>query len=83
MIANQTAVAKPKPTHFKVSCFSLYTEDEERLDRLVTARKKREPKASKSSLVREALRLLEEHERRLLEQHEQGIHEARKGEAHA
>lgn len=48
--------AKPKPTHYKVVCISLYTEDIERLDALVAELKRRgHTKANKSQLIRAAL----------------------------
>ena len=48
--------AKPKPTHYKIVCISLYTEDIERLEALVADLKKRgHTKANKSALIRYAL----------------------------
>lgn len=48
--------AKPRPTHYKVICISLYNEDIERLDGLVRELKRRgHSKANKSQVIREAL----------------------------
>jgi len=48
--------AKPKPTHYKIVCISLYTEDISRLEGLVAQLKKRgHTKANKSALIRYAL----------------------------
>ncbi len=48
--------AKPKPTHYKIVCISLYSEDIERLNELVAELKRRgHTKASKSGLIRYAL----------------------------
>ena len=45
-----------KPTHYKICCISLYTEDIERLERMVAELKKRgHTKANKSQLIRAAL----------------------------
>jgi hypothetical protein len=50
------AAAKPKPTHYKIVCISLYTEDIERLEALVADLKKRgHTKANKSAVIRYAL----------------------------
>jgi hypothetical protein len=50
------AAAKPKPTHYKIVCISLYTEDIERLESLVAELKKRgHTKANKSAVIRYAL----------------------------
>jgi hypothetical protein len=47
---------KPKPTHYKIVCISLYNEDIERLEQLVGELKKRgHTKANKSALIRFAL----------------------------
>ena len=47
---------KPRPTHYKLVCISLYTEDIERLDSLVAQLKRRgHTKANKSQVIREAL----------------------------
>ena len=47
---------KPKPTHYKVVCISLYTEDIQRLEALVKALKGRgHTKANKSQVIRAAL----------------------------
>ena len=47
---------KPKPTHYKIVCISLYTEDIERLEALVADLKSRgHTKANKSALIRYAL----------------------------
>ncbi|MEE2756103.1 MAG: hypothetical protein VYA30_05560 [Myxococcota bacterium] len=49
-----------KPTHYKVVSISLYTEDIERLNELVKELKSRgHSRASKSMLIREALRQLD------------------------
>ncbi len=51
--------AKPsaeRPTHYKVICISMYTDDLERLDEMVEALKARGlTKASRSALIRHAL----------------------------
>jgi hypothetical protein len=48
--------AKAKPTHYKIVCISLYTEDIERLETLVAELKRRgHTKANKSALIRYAL----------------------------
>ena len=50
------ATQKPKPTHYKIVCISLYTEDIERLESLVAELKKRgHTKANKSAVIRYAL----------------------------
>jgi hypothetical protein len=50
------APARPRPTHYKVVCISLYNEDIERLDGLVAELKRRgHSKANKSQVIREAL----------------------------
>jgi hypothetical protein len=47
---------KPKPTHYKIVCISLYTEDIERLEALVAELKRRgHTKANKSAVIRFAL----------------------------
>jgi hypothetical protein len=47
---------KAKPTHYKVVCISLYTEDIEHLESLVAELKRRgHTKANKSQLIRAAL----------------------------
>jgi hypothetical protein len=52
----RAAEAKPKPTHYKIVCISLYTEDIERLEKLVAGLKKRgHTKANKSAVIRYAL----------------------------
>jgi len=52
----QTQPAAKKPQHYKVVSISLYTEDIERLDRLVLELKARgHHKASKSQLIRQAI----------------------------
>jgi hypothetical protein len=54
--ASAAAPAKPKPTHYKIVCISLYTEDIEKLEALVAELKKRgHTKANKSALIRYAL----------------------------
>jgi hypothetical protein len=51
-----SAADKPKPTHYKIVCISLYTEDIERLEALVAELKKRgHTKANKSAVIRYAL----------------------------
>jgi hypothetical protein len=46
----------PKPTHYKIVCISLYTDDIERLERMVETLKGRgHTKANKSQLIRAAL----------------------------
>jgi hypothetical protein len=48
--------ARPRPTHYKVVCISLYNEDIERLESLVAELKRRgHSKANKSQVIREAL----------------------------
>ncbi len=50
------AAAKPKPTHYKIVCISLYTEDIDRLEGLVAELKRRgHTKANKSAIIRYAL----------------------------
>lgn len=50
----------PKPTHYKIVCISLYTEDLERLEGLTkTLRLRGVRRVSKSQVVRQALALLE------------------------
>lgn len=50
------AAQKAKPTHYKIVCISLYTEDIERLETLVAELKKRgHTKANKSAIIRFAL----------------------------
>lgn len=47
---------KERPTHYKVICISMYTNDLERLDGMVEALKKRGlTKANRSALIRAAL----------------------------
>ena len=47
---------KPKPSHYKIVCISLYVEDIERLDTLVAELKRRgHTKANKSQVIRAAL----------------------------
>jgi hypothetical protein len=47
---------KPKPTHYKIVCISLYNEDIERLEKLVQELKRRgHTKANKSQVIRAAL----------------------------
>ena len=51
---------KPKPTHYKVVCISLYTQDIESLEAKVAELKRRgHTKANKSQLIRIALRQLD------------------------
>jgi hypothetical protein len=52
----RAASAKPKPTHYKIVCISLYTEDIARLEAMVAELKKRgHTKANKSAVIRYAL----------------------------
>jgi hypothetical protein len=52
--------AKPKPTHYKVVCISLYTRDIENLEATVAELKRRGyTKANKSQLIRIALSQLD------------------------
>jgi hypothetical protein len=57
----ETSAASPqprreKPTHYKVVCISLYTEDIEQLETLVAELKRRgHTKANKSQVIRAAL----------------------------
>lgn len=54
--APPAAEKPPKPTHYKIVCISLYTEDIERLEALVADLKKRgHTKANKSAVIRYAL----------------------------
>jgi hypothetical protein len=47
---------KPKPTHYKVICISMYTKDIENLNAMVAELKRRgHTKANKSQLIRMAL----------------------------
>ena len=51
---------KAKPTHYKVVCISLYTQDIENLEAKVAELKRRgHTKANKSQLIRQALRMLD------------------------
>jgi hypothetical protein len=51
---------KVKPTHYKVVCISLYTNDIENLEETVAELKRRgHTKANKSQLIRQALRQLD------------------------
>lgn len=53
---DDAARGKDKPTHYKVVCISLYTEDIERLEEMVAELKRRgHTKANKSQLIRAAL----------------------------
>ncbi len=46
----------PKPTHYKVICISMYTDDIDKLDEMVDALKARGlTKANRSALIRHAL----------------------------
>jgi len=50
------AQAAPKPTHYKVICISMYTDDLKKLDAMVDDLKARGlTKASRSALIRHAL----------------------------
>jgi len=58
--ARKPAKQKEKPTHYKVVCISLYTQDIENLEATVAELKRRgHTKANKSQLIRQALRLLD------------------------
>ena len=47
---------KPKPTHYKVICISMYTDDMRRLDAMVDALKRKGwHRANRSALIRHAL----------------------------
>lgn len=49
-------MARAKPTHYKIVCISLYTDDIARLEQMVAELKKRgHTKANKSQLIRAAL----------------------------
>jgi hypothetical protein len=51
---------KPRPTHYKVICISMYTKDLDRLDELVDELKSRGiTKANRSALIRAALEQLD------------------------
>lgn len=55
-LALTAAAKKPRPTHYKIVCISLYTDDIERLERMVGTLKGRgHTKANKSQLIRAAL----------------------------
>jgi hypothetical protein len=52
--------AAEKPSHYKVICISMYTEDLSELDRMVDTLKARGlTKASRSALIRHALELVD------------------------
>jgi hypothetical protein len=52
----RAAPAKVKPTHYKIVCISLYTEDIARLEEMVAELKRRgHTKANKSAVIRFAL----------------------------
>jgi hypothetical protein len=54
--AKKPETKKEKPTHYKIVCISLYTEDIERLEKLVTELKSRgHTKANRSQVIRAAL----------------------------
>ncbi len=56
----QKRTKKEKPTHYKVVCISLYTQDIENLEATVAELKRRgHTKANKSQLIRQALRQLD------------------------
>lgn len=58
--AKPVARASEKPTHYKVICISMYTEDLEKLDGMVEELKKRGlTKANRSALIRHALSLVD------------------------
>ena len=53
---SSSTATRPKPTHYKIVCISLYTEDIQRLEALVAELKRRgHSKANKSQLIRAAL----------------------------
>ena len=53
---NQTSAKPAKPSHYKVICISMYTEDLRRLDGMVESLKARGlTKANRSALIRYAL----------------------------
>ena len=55
-LASVAADAKPKPTHYRIVCISLYNEDIQRLETMVAELKRRgHTKANKSQLIRAAL----------------------------
>lgn len=55
-----TKTSADRPTHYKVICISMYTDDLERLDRMVDALKARGmTKANRSALIRYALGTIE------------------------
>ena len=59
-VRREAADAKPKPTHYKVVCISLYTRDIENLEATVAELKRRGyTKANKSQLIRMALSQLD------------------------
>ena len=54
--ARVRAAEKPRPTHYKICCISLYTEDIARLEAMVAELKRRgHTKANKSQIIRAAL----------------------------
>jgi len=56
----RTQPARPRPTHYKVVCISLYTKDIEALESTVAELKRRGyTKANKSQLIRYALAQLD------------------------
>lgn len=56
----QVAAAKPKPTHYKVICISMYTDALSRLDEMVSELKARGyTKANRSALIRHALAVVD------------------------
>jgi hypothetical protein len=58
--ASPAPPARPKPTHYKVVCISLYTRDIENLEATVAELKRRgHTKANKSQLIRYALSQLD------------------------
>lgn len=58
--AKPLARATEKPTHYKVICISMYTDDLARLDGMVEELKKRGlTKANRSALIRHALSLVD------------------------
>jgi hypothetical protein len=56
LFATEPATLQEKPTHYKVICISMYTEDLKRLDTMVDSLKARGlTKANRSALIRYAL----------------------------
>ena len=60
MTEDRTNDSIPKPSSYKVICISLYTDDMRELDAFVDRMKSHVPRASRSALIRIALRALDE-----------------------